>query len=136
MKLQVPGKTSNESFVRATVGAFASQLDLSLEEMADIKTAVSEAVTNAIIHGYECQKGVVTVECKIIGEELEIKVIDQGVGIENVELAMQPLYTSKPDEERSGMGFTVMQTFMDRLVVESALGEGTKITMTKRVANG
>lgn len=133
MKLEIPAKSCNESFVRATVAAFSVQLDLSVEDMADIKTAVSEAVTNSIVHGYANMKGVVKIVCKIIDGMIEIEVTDFGVGIENIGQAMQPLYTSQPDGERSGMGFTVMQTFMDELYVESQPGEGTVVTMKKRI---
>lgn len=133
MKLEVPAKSCNESFVRATVAAFSVQLDLNVEDMADIKTAVSEAVTNSIVHGYANMKGVVKIVCKIIDGMIEIEVTDFGVGIENIGQAMQPLYTSQPDGERSGMGFTVMQTFMDELSVESQPGEGTVVTMKKRI---
>ncbi len=133
MKLEVPAKSCNESFVRATVAAFSVQLDLSVEDMADIKTAVSEAVTNSIVHGYANMKGTVKVVCKIIDGMIEIEVTDFGVGIENIGQAMQPLYTSQPDGERSGMGFTVMQTFMDELSVKSQPGEGTVVTMKKRI---
>ncbi len=133
MKLEVPAKSCNESFVRATVAAFSVQLDLSVEDMADIKTAVSEAVTNSVVHGYANMKGVVKIVCKIIDGMIEIEVTDFGVGIENIGQAMQPLYTSQPDGERSGMGFTVMQTFMDELFVKSQPGEGTVVTMKKRI---
>lgn len=131
MKLEVPAKSCNESFVRAAVAAFAVQLDLSIEEMADIKTAVSEAVTNSIVHGYADMKGIVTISCKIDENTIEIEVSDRGVGIEDINRAMQPLYTTKPECERSGMGFTVMQTFMDDLKVESTPGVGTSVTMRK-----
>mgnify|MGYP000768535263 CR=1 FL=1 len=133
MKLEFPSKSQNEGFARAAVGAFATQLDLTCEELADIKTAVSEAVTNAIVHGYANMKGVVEVVCRISGCEIEVSVSDKGRGIEDIELAMQPLYSGTPDEDRSGMGFTVMESFMDTLQVESEVGEGTTVTMTKRV---
>lgn len=133
MKLEVPAKSCNESFVRAAVAAFSVQLDLSIEDLADIKTAVSEAVTNAIVHGYVDMKGVVTIVCRIIDGMIEIEVADSGVGIEDIGQAMQPLYTSSPETERSGMGFTVMQTFMDELSVKSRVGEGTVVTMKKRI---
>ena len=133
MKLEVPAKSCNESFVRAAVAAFSVQLDLSIEDLADIKTAVSEAVTNAIVHGYVDMKGVVTITCRIIDGMIEIEVADSGVGIEDVGQAMQPLYTSSPETERNGMGFTVMQTFMDELSVKSRVGEGTVVTMKKRI---
>lgn len=133
MKLEVPAKSCNESFVRAAVSAFSVQLDLSVEELSDIKTAVSEAVTNSIVHGYANMKGIVKIMCRIIGEIFEIEVTDYGVGIEDIGQAMQPLFTSKPEGERSGMGFTVMQTFMDELYVRSEPGEGTVVTMKKRI---
>ncbi len=133
MKLEVPAKSCNESFVRAAVAAFSVQLDLSVEELADIKTAVSEAVTNSIVHGYVNMKGIVKILCRIVDSVFEIQVTDFGVGIENIGQAMQPLFTSKPECERSGMGFTVMQTFMDEVTVKSELGEGTVVTMKKRI---
>ncbi|BDR67992.1 anti-sigma F factor [Clostridium tetani] len=132
MKLEILSKSENESFARATVAAFASQLDPTLNELTDIKTAVSEAVTNSIIHGYE-NKGdkTVKIEAYIKNKELTVIIWDEGIGIENVNLAMQPLYTSRPDLERSGMGFTVMQSFMDELEVKSEKNKGTKIIMKK-----
>ena len=133
MKLEIPGKSCNESFVRAAVAAFAVQLDLSIEEMADIKTAVSEAVTNSIVHGYADMKGVVNITCRIEDNTIEIEVADSGVGIEDIDKAMQPLYTSRPECERSGMGFTVIQTFMDELDVKSQVGVGTVVTMKKYI---
>lgn len=125
--------SKNESFARVVIAAFAAQLDPTIDEISDIKTAVSEAVTNAIIHGYgnESEEKKVILEATILDNELTVKVIDNGVGIDNVNLAMQPLYTSRPDLERSGMGFTVMETFMDSLIVESVKGEGTTVTMKK-----
>lgn len=132
MKIEFLSKSQNESFARVAVAAFASQLDPTIEELTDIKTAVSEAVTNSIIHGYEnSNESTVTIEAYIKGRELTIVVEDKGVGIDNVELAMQPLYTSRPDLERSGMGFTVMETFMDTLKVESEKNKGTRLVMTK-----
>lgn len=131
MKLEFPSKSSNESFARVVVAAFAAQLDPTIEELADVKTAVSEAVTNAIIHGYEDTPGTITLNCSIKGRKITVEVIDYGKGIEDIELARQPLYTSKPELERSGMGFTVMETFMDSLEVESGPGKGTRIIMTK-----
>lgn len=123
----------NESFARVCVASFISPLDPTLKTIAEIKTAVSEAVTNAIIHGYEGQKGIVTL--KIILEEntVTITVSDNGKGIENVKRATRPLYTSKPGLERSGMGFTVMKSFMDTLSVNSTVNVGTSVTMTKKV---
>ncbi len=133
MKLEIPAKSCNEAFVRATIAAFSAQLDIGIEELADIKTAVSEAVTNSIVHGYKEMKGTICIVAKIIGNGIEITISDSGVGIENVGQAMQPLYTTCTDDERSGMGFTVMETFMDELIVESTLGVGTSVTMKKLV---
>ncbi len=131
MKLEIPSRSQNESFARVAVAAFASQLDPTIEELADIKTAVSEAVTNAIIHGYENKMGIVTIECKILGTKIEIIISDQGNGISDISKAMEPFYTSKPELERSGMGFTVMETFMDELEVISEQGNGTTVRMVK-----
>ena len=133
MKLEFLSKSNNEAFARITVAAFAAQLDPTIEELADIKTAVSEAVTNAIIHGYEEKKGIVKMRCQIINDELIIEISDNGQGIENVELAKQPLYTTKPNLERSGMGFTIMESFMDEVGIESIVGMGTKVTMKKKI---
>ena len=131
MKIEFLSKSQNEGFARVGVASFASQLDPTLEEISDVKTAVSEAVTNSIIHGYENGDGTIIIEVTLTGNELSLTISDNGVGIEDLELAMQPLYTSRPDLERSGMGFTVMETFMDSLKVESNKGKGTKITMKK-----
>ena len=131
MKLEFLSKSQNESFARSVVAAFIVQLDPTLDELADVKTAVSEAVTNAIIHGYECQNGHITIISRIIGRTVEIEIKDNGKGIENIDLARQPLYTSKPEMERSGMGFTVMETFMDNVEVDSEPGMGTTIRLTK-----
>lgn len=131
MKVEFSSKPQNESFARVAVASFISQLDPTIEEITDVKTAVSEAVTNAIIHGYDNKDGIVKIETIIEGSEVTVIVSDSGTGIENIELAMQPLYTSRPDLERSGMGFTVMETFMDSLKVESEKGKGTKVIMKK-----
>ncbi len=131
MKLEFLSKSNNEAFARISVAAFASQLDPTIEEMADIKTAVSEAVTNSIVHGYENMNGMVKIVCKIFANCIEIEISDTGKGIENVDMARKPLYTSKPNLERSGMGFTIMESFMDEVSVESVLGLGTKVTMKK-----
>lgn len=131
MTLEFASKSANEAFARITVAAFASQLDPTIEELADIKTAVSEAVTNCIIHGYEDREGIVKIRSKLKENSIEIEISDNGKGIENIELAKRPLYTSKANLERSGMGFTIMENFMDDLKVESVLGIGTKITMKK-----
>lgn len=133
MQLEFISKSNNEAFARITVAAFASQLDPTIEEIADIKTAVSEAVTNAIIHGYEDNEGIVKVVCKLFANTIMIEVSDTGRGIENIEIAKQPLYTSKPNLERSGMGFTIIESFMDEMQVESILGLGTKVTMKKLI---
>lgn len=133
MKLEFISKSNNEAFARISVAAFAAQLDPTVEELADIKTAISEAVTNSIIHGYEDTEGIVKVSCKIIGNSIIAEVSDNGKGIENVEEARKPLYTSKPDLERSGMGFTIMESFMDEIKIESILGIGTKVTMKKLI---
>ena len=131
MKLEFLSKSNNEAFSRISVAAFASQLDPTIEEMADIKTAVSEAVTNSIVHGYEGINGIVKIVCRIFANCIEIEISDTGKGIENVEMARKPLYTSKPNLERSGMGFTIMESFMDEINVDSVLGLGTKVTMKK-----
>ena len=134
MKLEFLSKSSNEAFARIAVAAFAAQLDPTIEEIADIKTAVSEAVTNSIIHGYEDRKGIVKIECRLIENSIEIIISDNGKGIENIELARKPLYTTKANLERSGMGFTIMESFMDELKVESIPEMGTKISMKKNIS--
>lgn len=133
MKLEIKSKSCNEAFARVTVAAFASQLDPTFEELADIKTAVSEAVTNCIIHGYENNSGIIHINCKLYEKIIEIEIIDYGKGIENIEIAKQPLYTSKPELERSGMGFTIMESFMDEVNIESIVGMGTKVFMKKKI---
>ena len=133
MKLEFVSKSSNEAFARITVAAFASQLDPTIEELADIKTAVSEAVTNSIIHGYENSEGIVKVECKLKDNCVEIQISDSGKGIEDIEEAKQPMFTSKPELERSGMGFSFMEAFMDQVQVESEPGKGTTVTMKKKI---
>ena len=126
-------RSINEGFARAAAAAFAARLDPTLEELADIKTAISEAVTNAIIHGYEGREGRVCLEMEATGRLLTFTIRDRGRGIADIEKAMRPLYTSKPHLERSGMGFTVMESFMDSLSVVSKVDEGTRVTMTKRI---
>ena len=134
MKIEFLSKSSNESFARIAVAAFASQLDPTVEEIADIKTAVSEAVTNAIVHAYPNREdGIVKMKVTINNDEIEIEVSDTGEGIENVEEAKKPLFTTKSNLERSGMGFAIMESFMDELEVESIFGLGTKITMIKKI---
>lgn len=131
VKLEFMSKSANESFARIAVAAFVSQLDPTIEELADIKTAVSEAVTNCIIHAYEDKDGIIYITCTMKNNEITIEIKDNGIGIENIDLAKEPLYTSKPELERSGMGFTIIESFMDDLKIESIVGIGTKITMKK-----
>ena len=133
MKLEFLSKSNNEAFARITVAAFASQLDPTIEELSDKKTAVSEAVTNAIIHGYEDREGIVKIECKMYAGSIQIEISDTGKGIENIDRAREPLYTSKPNLERSGMGFTIMESFMDDVKIESIVGLGTKVTLKKLI---
>lgn len=134
MKLEFLSKSSNEAFARIAVAAFASQLDPTIEEIADIKTAVSEAVTNSIIHAYPNREdGIVKIKVTIKDNEIEIEISDIGEGIENIEEAKKPLFTTKCNLERSGMGFAIMESFMDELKVESIYGLGTKITMLKKI---
>jgi stage II sporulation protein AB (anti-sigma F factor) len=136
MELSFDAVSVNEAFSRTAVAMFMAQLDPTLEQIDDVKTAVSEAVTNAIIHGYNEDEPEKQVKMKCMYDEnriLTIKIIDEGIGIKNIDKAMQPLYTSKPQMERSGMGFSFMQAFMDSLVVESECGRGTTVTMTKKL---
>lgn len=133
MKLEFVSKETNEAFARITVAAFASQLDPTIEELADIKTAVSEAVTNCIIHAYENRQGIIKINAKLIDNQIIIQISDNGKGIENVDIAKEPLYTTKPNLERSGMGFTIMESFMDSMKVESIVGLGTKVTLVKTI---
>lgn len=132
IKIQFDSKSANEAFARVVVSAFAAQLDPTLEELADLKTAVSEAVTNSIIHGYEQNEGIIYMECRLFSDSIEVKVQDKGIGIDDIEKARIPTYTSKPELERSGMGFSVMESFMDSLDVMSTKGEGTTVIMTKK----
>ena len=125
MTLTIDSDSANEAFARTVVAAYVTRLDPTLEELADIKTAVSEAVTNSIIHGYGGREGEITIVCRICGNE--------GIGIEDIPKAMEPLYTTKPEWERSGMGFAFMEAFMDELQVISKLGEGTTIIMSKEI---
>ena len=133
MNLEFISKSSNESFARITIAAFAAQLDPTIEELADIKTAVSEAVTNCIIHAYENRIGIVKMSAKLKDNEVIIEISDHGKGIENIEMAKEPLYTTKPNLERSGMGSTIMESFMDSMEIESVVGLGTKVTMSKKI---
>ena len=133
MKIEFSSKSCNEAFARISVAAFASQLDPTIEEIADIKTSVSEAVTNSIVHAYPNRNGNVKIKAVLYDEEIEIEVSDNGEGIENVEEARKALFTTKGNLERAGMGFTIMDSFMDTLKVESIVGLGTKVTMTKKI---
>lgn len=126
--------SENEAFARVTVGAFVAQLDPTMDEMTEIKTVVSEAVTNAIIHGYNNQPDQkVIITCRIQDDEIELIIQDQGIGIENIDEARQPLYTSKPELERSGMGFTIIENFMDSVEIESSYGKGTTVYMKRQL---
>lgn len=133
ISIEFLSKSQNEAFARVAVAAFVSQLDPTIEELTDVKTAVSEGVTNSIIHGYENREdGKVRIDASIIGDEVEVVISDFGRGIEDIEKAKEPLYTSRPDLERSGMGFTVMESFMDSLEVYSEKGKGTKVVIKKK----
>ena len=132
LKLQFYSLACNQAFARDAVAAFCVQLNPSLSALSDVKTAVSEAVTNCMVHAYRGNLGIITVECEIEDRTLHIKVSDTGRGIDDIEKAIQPFYTTLPDDERSGMGFTIMQTFMDEFKVNSIKGEGTIVYMTKQ----
>lgn len=133
IKLEFPAKSCNEAFARTAVAAFAAQLDPTIDELGDIKTAVSEAVTNAIVHAYPDDMGTVWIKLRILGDDcLEISVKDKGRGIEDVKRAMEPLFTTG-GEDRSGMGFTIMDTFMDKMKVSSKAGKGTSVIMQRRI---
>lgn len=134
VRIEMDSLSENEGFARLAVAGFVAHLDPLVSDLVDIKTAVSEAVTNAIIHGYEEENGVIYITLALDGRTLTVTVKDDGAGIANVDEAMTPLYTSKPHLERSGMGFTVMQSFMDTLAVRSEAGAGTEVTMTKELA--
>ena len=133
MTIKFSAISQNESFARTVIACFTLQLNPSVAEITDIKTAVSEAVTNAIVHAYPNQVGQIEMNATIDGQNLHIDISDGGVGIENLDQALQPFYTTKPNDERSGMGFTIMKSFMDDVNVQSALGNGTKISMTKKI---
>ena len=133
MTLTFRAVSANESFARVSVAAFALQLDPAVSEITEIKTAVSEAVTNSIIHAYDNSSGVVHIWCGCSNNRLYIEITDNGKGIENVSEAMEPLYTSKPEQERSGLGFTIMESFMDKMEVFSEVGKGTKVIMEKNI---
>ncbi len=131
MTVEFDSLSKNESFARVVVAAFVARLNPTVDEIADIKTAVSEAVTNSIIHGYENKNGKIKIETEIDKDQVTVIVTDYGIGIADVKKAMEPMYTSKPELERSGMGFAFMEAFMDELNVESQKGQGTVITMRK-----
>lgn len=134
LRLEIASLSANQSFARTAVAAFAGQLNPTLEEIDDIKTAVSEAVTNCVVHAYGGSNGgLITIDCLLYSDSVSIVVTDKGMGIANVDQALEPFYTTKPDEERSGMGFTVMQTFMDDLSVVSKPEGGTVVSMSKRI---
>lgn len=135
MKLEFDAISENEGLARVVIAAFLTRLDPTLEQLQDVKTAVSEAVTNAVIHGYEEKGGKIRMSAVLEKDELEITIEDDGIGIEDVSKAMQPLFTTKPEGERSGMGFSFMEAFMDGLEVESNPGEGTCVFMDKKLGN-
>ncbi len=134
MKLQLPSLSINESLARNAIASFVAQLNPTLEELSDIKCAVSEAVTNSIVHGYKFEQGIIYIGVKYYSDRtVIIEIKDKGCGIENVAQAMTPLFTTDTSGERSGMGFAVMQTFMDKLIVQSKLGSGVRILMSKNL---
>ena len=135
MKVEFEALPENEGFARVTVAAFLTPLNPTLEEIEDVKTAVSEAVTNAVIHGYKEQGGTIEISCVLEKDLFKMEITDQGCGIENVEQAMEPMFTTRPDLERSGMGFSFMEAFMDCLEVEATVGQGTRVIMEKKLGN-
>ena len=132
-KMTILSNTKNEAFVRTTIAAFCSELNPTIEEINDIKTAVSEAFTNCIVHAYNNEQKEVVIETVIFENCVEIKIMDTGIGVADVQKAMEPFYTTKPEQERSGMGFTLMQAFMDDVQVISEVGKGTTVIMTKKL---
>ncbi|OUQ18729.1 anti-sigma F factor [Lachnoclostridium sp. An14] len=133
MRLEMESRSENEEFARVVVAVFLSRLNPTLEEVDDVKTAVSEAVTNAVIHGYGGGEGTIFIRAAVEGREFFVEIEDRGAGIGDVEKAMEPMYTSDPSGERSGMGFSFMEAFMDEVEVRSALGQGTSVRMKKRI---
>jgi len=134
MSIKFSARSENEAFARVAVASFCSVVIKNIEILSDIKTAVSEAVTNAIVHGYNSdERGEIELECKLCEDEVVIRISDFGVGIENINEAKKPFFTTKPDMERSGMGFTVMEGFMDKMEVETELNKGTVVTLTKKI---
>ena len=136
MEIRFDSRSENEGFARVSVASFLTQLNPTVEEVADVKTAVSEAVTNAIIHGYEQRVEKVQIHCSIENQLFTVEISDRGKGIANVEKAMEPMFTTKPEDDRSGMGFSFMEAFMDTVEVESKVGEGTSVKMTKTIGKG
>ena len=136
LKVEMYSRAENEALARVVIATFMARLNPTLEELSDVKTAVSEAVTNSIVHGYSDGNGRIYLEGTIRGKQLEVKVIDKGVGICNVKKAREPLYTTKPEEERSGMGFTFMEIFMDEVHIDSKKNEGTIVRMIKNIDGG
>lgn len=136
MSLSFPSKSCNEAFARSAVAAFVMNLDPTISELSDIKTAVSEAVTNCIVHGYRRSSGTIYIKGRITEDnKVTLKIRDKGCGIEDVKKAMEPLYTSAPEEERAGLGFAVMQSFCDKVRVKSAVGKGTTVTLEKMISS-
>ena len=133
MKIVFDSRPENEGLARVAVAAFCTQLNPTLEEVSDLKTAVSEAVTNCIIHAYEGKVQKIEVRCRMQGRAIWVDVIDKGIGIENISKAMEPMFTTKPEKDRSGMGFTFMEAFMDEVTVESQVGDGTTVHMKKTI---
>ncbi len=133
MSLEFDARTCNEGFARVAVAAFVTQLNPTLEEVADIKTAVSEAITNSIIHGYDFEVKKIRIDCAVEKRDFYVKIIDYGKGIEDIEKAMEPMFTTKPEKDRAGMGFAFMEAFMDELKVESEPGKGCVVWMKKRI---
>ena len=136
MEIRFDSRSENEGFARVSVASFLTQLNPTVEEVADAKTAVAEAVTNAIIHGYEQRVETVRIHCSIENQLFTVEISDRGKGIANVEKAMEPMFTTKPEDDRSGMGFSFMEAFMDTVEVESKVGEGTSVKMTKTIGKG
>ncbi len=134
MRLEFPASSDNERFARTVAAAFILELDPTVDQLSEIKTAVSEAVTNSIIHGYDNEYGSVTMEGSIFDDTVEFVISDDGAGIPDIRRAREPLFTGKPEMERSGMGFTIMEAFMDSVEVESEVGKGTRVTMSKRIS--
>lgn len=134
MRIEFPASSDNERFARTVAAAFILELDPTIDQLSEIKTAVSEAVTNSIIHGYDMELGNVIMEGNIFDDTVEFVISDDGAGIPDIRRAREPLFTGKPEMERSGMGFTIMEAFMDSVEVESEIGKGTRVTMSKKIS--